>query len=143
MRVTRGAEYFGHDGASRPNREQGCDTPGRAPTLDKLTMKDLDEEEWATVKALEVYKEHGSDLTKPMTMEFFVLLPSEAAATEIAKTCSSRGFATKVKHTPTVGGFTCYCEKTIIPSYENVRAIELELDSIARPFGGKSDGFGS
>jgi hypothetical protein len=78
-----------------------------------------------------------------MEIDFFVAVPGEEAGEAIAKRARSLGFATSVEQSAKTGEWTCYCTKTIVPSYENVVAIERQLDSVARARGGYSDGFGS
>jgi hypothetical protein len=106
-------------------------------------MKDLDCEDNATIAALERYRAQGSDLSRPMKIDFFVAAPAEDVANAVAQQCRPLGFTTTVERTEATGDWTCYCAKTIIPSYENVRAIERDLDRIARACGGHADGFGS
>ncbi len=90
-------------------------------------------EDTATMAALERYREQGSDLSRPMEVDFFVATPTKEAAEAVAQLVTPRGFVTKVERTEATGGWTCYCTKTLIPSYANVREIERELDAIARP----------
>jgi hypothetical protein len=96
-----------------------------------------------TASALRRLLDTGSDLTKPMTMDFFVLLPSEEAARTVARRADALGFATSVYETAGMEGWTCSCTKTIVPSYDVVVDIEQQLDAIGREHGGHADGFGS
>jgi hypothetical protein len=103
----------------------------------------MDDEDKATMAALDKYVADGSDLSRPMEMDFFVAAPSEESAEVVAGRVRELGFATTVEASETPGGWTCNCKKVIIPSYQNVRAIEHQLDAIAREAGGYADGFGS
>lgn len=102
-----------------------------------------DPEDVATMEALERYQAQGSDLSRPMEIDFFVSAPTEESAESVAREADSRGFSVKIEVSEASGEWTCYCTKTLIPSYANVRSIERELDAVARPFGGRADGFGS
>ena len=97
----------------------------------------------ATGDALRRMVNSGSDLTKPMEMDFFVIVPSEAAGDQVARRAQKLGFATKVEPYNDDGEWTCYCTKTIVPRYGKVVKIERALDAMARPFGGSVEGFGS
>jgi hypothetical protein len=92
--------------------------------------------------ALDRYRAQGSDLSRPMEIDFFVAAPTQEAADSVARHALALGFATKVEPTEATG-WTCYCTKSLIPSYANVRAIEHQLDALARAYGGRADGFGS
>src|SRR5689334_2226645 len=102
----------------------------------------------ATGDALRQLVEHGSDLSKPMEMDFFIAVPSKEAGDKVAIKAGELGFTTVVEqddetdeegHTPE---WTCYCTKTLIPEYSEIIKIEEQLESIAKEFGGYSDGFG-
>ncbi|GFO57476.1 hypothetical protein GMSM_44830 [Geomonas sp. Red276] len=99
-------------------------------------------EDEATRDALSGLQTTGSDLTKPLEMDFFVAVPSEIAGNNVALAAQHLGFRTSVEQ-DSDGEWTCYCSKKLVPSYEEVRHLEKQLDSLARPFGGYSDGFGS
>ena len=101
------------------------------------------EEDEATRQALQQYVEAGSDLSRPMEMDFFVAVPDQAAGEAVAARAHLLGFATSVEHDDEDGAWTCYCTKTIVPEYATVVRIERELDRIGREFGGHGDGFGS
>ena len=85
----------------------------------------------------------GSDLSRPMQVDFFVAVPSEPVGREMARRVSPLGFEVSVEQDSITGAWTCYCTKTIVPAYSVVVDIEQRLDSIARELGGHADGFGS
>jgi hypothetical protein len=97
----------------------------------------------ATAAALARYVAHGSDLSRPMEMDFFVVVPSEMAGAAVAARVKPLGFVPSVEQDDETHRWTCYCKKTIIPSYDNVVRSEQQLDEIAREHGGHADGFGS
>ena len=71
----------------------------------------------ATKEALESIASNGSDMTRPLEMDFFVAVPDEASGDAVARRAR--------------------------PSYDVVVAIERELDEIGRRVGGYADGFGT
>ena len=97
----------------------------------------------ATGAALRRFADAGSDLTRPMEMDFFVAVPSETAGNAVAAVAREQGFTTSVEQDAETANWTCYCAKTIVPSYDEVVQIETLLDGIARLHGGHADGFGS
>ncbi|QTL36562.1 ribonuclease E inhibitor RraB [Pseudoalteromonas viridis] len=96
-----------------------------------------------TGAALKAYVKDGSDLSKPMNMDFFIAVPNKVKGDAIAQKVTKLGFQTSVEFDDEAQEWTCYCNKTIVPSYSNVVAIEKQLDEVSKPYGGYSDGFGS
>lgn len=97
----------------------------------------------ATGNALKRFAKMGSDLTKPMEMDFFVAVPSKDAGNKVALKVRELGFATIVEQDDETRNWTCYCTKVLVPEYSEVVKIEQQLDSVAKEFGGYADGFGS
>jgi len=103
----------------------------------------MTEDEAATRAALRRYQEHGSDLTRPMAMDFFVAVPDRKAGEKVAAEAERLGFDTSVEMDDESQEWTCYCSKTIVPALATVLAIEKQLDEIGQRHGGHADGFGS
>jgi hypothetical protein len=78
-----------------------------------------------------------------MSIDFFAVVPSREAGEGVASAVRELGFAASVGYDEESKTWTCYCAKTIVPSYDAVCGIESQIDFIARRFGGKADGFGS
>jgi regulator of RNase E activity RraB len=102
----------------------------------------------ATGDALKVIAEKGSDLTKPMKIDFFVAVPSKETGDKVALKARDLGFTTSVEMDDVDLDddgmlWTCYCTKVLVPEYDEVVKIEQQLDSIAKEFGGHIDGFGT
>jgi len=97
----------------------------------------------ATVDALQRIAHTGSDMTKPLDMDFFIAVPSQDTGNLVAEEVTPNGFVTKVELDSESQEWTCYCTKTIIPEYNTVNVIELELHEIAIKYGGYIDGFGT
>lgn len=100
-------------------------------------------DEAATQAGLDRIAHDGSDLTRPLEMDFFVAVPDEASGRTVATRADMLGFRTSVEQDAESGEWTCYCTKILVASYEAVREIEQQLDVIARDVGGYCDGFGS
>jgi len=85
----------------------------------------------------------GSDLSKPLSVDFAVDVPDGDTARTVATAVSPLGFQPDCYYDAESNSWSCYCTKTIIPTYDLVVAIQRQLDDVSRPFGGKSDGWGS
>lgn len=97
----------------------------------------------ATAAALQRIRDHGSDMSRPMAIDFFVAVPSKEAGDSVARRADALGFRTSVEQDSQTHDWTCYCTKTLVPELSAVIAIERELDEIGRLYGGHADGFGS
>ena len=97
----------------------------------------------ATWEALQRIARDGSDLTRPLSMDFFVAVPDETSGQIVASRARVLGFETSVEQDSETGAWTCYCTKVLVPTYESVVAIESQLDSLASNVGGYVDGFGT
>ncbi len=94
--------------------------------------------------ALRRVAEEGSDMSRPMVVDFMIATGSESAGRAIAAAVGPLGYATSVE----LDGdgrdrWTVYCTRTMALTYESVIAAQRELDAAARPLGGYSDGWGT
>jgi hypothetical protein len=102
-----------------------------------------DGEDEATRAGLRHLAEDGSDLTRPMVVDFFVVVPDEAVGHVVVVRTAPMGFASRLERDDEEDAWTCVCSVTIVPTFERVRALERLLDRLARELGGFADGFGS
>ena len=102
-----------------------------------------EQQDEATRAALERIARDGSDLHRPLKMDFFVAVPDERGGHTVAARASELGFDTSVEQDSETGQWTCICSKVLAPGYEVVASIEAKLDSLARDIGGYADGFGT
>src|ERR1043165_1536993 len=94
--------------------------------------------------ALRGVVESGSDMDKPMYIDFQVAVPSEAAGISLAGVASSLGYRTEVYASPKCRlGWTCQCSTRMLATYAGVIAIQKELAEISRELGGIPDGWGT
>lgn len=98
----------------------------------------------------------GVDMSKSLLIDFPVAAPDETSAADIAKAMLQAGYDARVEYDegepdydPSVDdpkefgpSWTVYADITIIPAYSEIIRIQNTLDLLARPFGGKSDGWG-
>ncbi|MEO7111581.1 MAG: ribonuclease E inhibitor RraB [Polyangiaceae bacterium] len=84
-----------------------------------------------------------SDMSKPRSIDFAVDVPDRASGDQVAAAATKRGYATAVECDEPTQTWTCYCTKQMLPAYDGVVAAQTELDELAKPFGGRSDGWGT
>ena len=94
-------------------------------------------------------------MSKPLLIEFAVAVPDEASAQGI-QAMMNAGYDSRIEYDegepdydPDVDdedafgpSWTVYADIRMIPDYHEITRIQADLDRIARPFGGKSDGWG-
>lgn len=90
----------------------------------------------------------GSDMTKPMEIDFVVAVPSREAGDQVAQHARRLGFRVDLvadahEEEPDATSWSCYCTKSMVPDYDALLAVQRELDGIAKPWGGWSDGWGT
>jgi regulator of RNase E activity RraB len=86
----------------------------------------------------------GSDLTKPMLINFQIAAANDVAARSLADAASKLGYATEIYDSPECSlPWTCECSEKMIAPYEHIIAAQKELAILARRFGGHPDGWGS
>ena len=96
-----------------------------------------------TRDTLELFRQQGFDMSRPMKIEFFLALPDEEAGKRIIDQIESEGFSVSLESDSETGKWTCYCSKDLVPAYSAIIEIESRLDEIAKGAGGFADGFGS
>ena len=96
--------------------------------------------------------EDGNDLSKPMEVDFHVAAPTEDTAEKIADEAEKLGYAVWVEfddgseeelEEPVTEPWTCTCQKKMLLEYDAVIQAQKELDDLAKPHGGYSDGWGT
>ncbi|MFP4356754.1 MAG: ribonuclease E inhibitor RraB [Phycisphaerae bacterium] len=93
--------------------------------------------------ALRQLAEDGSRLDKPMEINFPVICPSQETALDIAAAAMEQDFDVDVWQDEETSEWICECSLTMVPHYDDLLGIQQALDELARPFGGKSDGWGT
>jgi len=80
-------------------------------------------------------------MSQPMEIDFFVIAPDQSKAKKIAKAASYMGYRTRLERDD--GVLTCNCTKRMLATYAGVVQAQQELDTLSRPFGGYTDGWGT
>lgn len=87
--------------------------------------------------------DHGSTLDRPMLIDFAVAAPNERAARQIAEAASKLGYNASCMTDEGGSTWTTTCSTRMVLSHHAVLAMQAELDTLAEPFGGHSDGWGT
>jgi len=82
-------------------------------------------------------------MSRPMDIDFMVAVPDEQSGLAVAATAQARGYATSVKRDEASGSWTCYCTRSMLATHAGVLDAQAELDRVAQPYGGHSDGWGT
>ncbi len=86
----------------------------------------------------------GSDMSRPMYVDFHVSVPDEASAKALAAVTLKLGYRVSVYDSPKFSPlWTCQCSTRMLVTYESVIAIQQELGEISAEFGGHPDGWGT
>ncbi len=94
--------------------------------------------------ALRRVAKDGSDLSKPMFIDFQVAVPDEASAKALAAVVEKLGYRVSIYDSPECTlAWTCECSTRMLATYEGVLAIQNELAEISDEFGGLPDGWGT
>ncbi len=93
--------------------------------------------------ALRHIAESGSDMSKPMDIEFAVAVPSDVVGRQVAIVAKQCGYRPTVYHDEQDGSWSVYCTRRMLATYESIIAAQAELDELSRPLGGYSDGWGA
>ena len=93
--------------------------------------------------ALRQVASSGSDMTQPMTIDFSVAAPDEAAARRMAAAAELLGFDPSIYEDPEKRSWSVYCSKSMLATYEGVVAVQGQLNAMAAPHGGRCEGWAS
>jgi hypothetical protein len=85
----------------------------------------------------------GSDISKKMEIDFAVHVADRSTGLAFAAVVEQMGFRTDVQQGGKTGKWTCYCIRTMIPSYDAIIDVQKTLGDIGRPYNAKPDGWGS
>ena len=108
--------------------------------------------------ALRELAAEGIDMSKPLLIEFAVAAPDGDAAEKIAAALAQNGYQGNIDHDEGESdedgeidpddeefgpSWTVYVGIPMVPAYDEIMRIQADLDRIADPHGGRSDGWGA
>jgi hypothetical protein len=85
----------------------------------------------------------GSDMTRPMRIDFSLTVPDVASARSVVEVVSAHGFEPKISVSPGDSSVSVYCAKTMLATYDGVVASQAELNRLCKCFGAECDGWGT
>jgi regulator of RNase E activity RraB len=86
----------------------------------------------------------GSDLSKPMFINFQVAVPNKSSAEELAVVARKLGYRITIYESPECTlPWTCECSTRMVATYEGVIAVQNDLAEMSEQFGGVPDGWAS
>ncbi len=93
--------------------------------------------------ALRRVEDAGADMSRVMEIDFHIAIPDKRAGEQIAVDAISMGYSTKIWQDEEDGEWTLECSKAMHATYDGVVNCQNELEEIARPFNGYTDGWGT
>lgn len=94
--------------------------------------------------ALRRVASQGSDMSKPMYINFQLAAADRAAAEAIAAAARKFGYRATTYDSPgDEAPWTCECSTRMLATYDGVIAIQAELAEMSAPLGGYVDGWGT
>jgi regulator of RNase E activity RraB len=94
--------------------------------------------------ALRLAVECGSDMSKPMYIDFQVAVPTEELAEALAMAARMLGYHVRIYESVECRlPWTCQCSTRMLATYDGVIAIQAELRKLSAEFGGIPDGWGT
>ena len=88
-------------------------------------------------------RQAGADLSKPHKIEFFLYVPTQAAAQDAANRIQKDGFQSKVRPPLKGSDWLCFATKTMAPSLPELQKIRRDFLSLAAELHGDYDGWGT
>ena len=91
---------------------------------------------------IEALKEHGSDLSKPHTIDFFFDFPAKEPAEQLCAELATEGYAPHLEAVDEGDRYTCRAVKKMVPELEAMQSLTRRFNALARKYGGTYDGWG-
>ena len=98
----------------------------------------------------------GIDMSQPLLIEFPIVVPDEATATQVNEALAAAGYETQIEYDEGEPDFdpevddpeefgpmwTVFANIQMVTEYNEIIRIQTDLNRISKPLGGKSDGWG-
>jgi hypothetical protein len=85
----------------------------------------------------------GSDMSRPMTIDFSVAAPNRATAARVAELVIAHGFAPSISQDEGATTWSVYCAKSMLATYDGVVEGQALLNSLLQSIGANCDGWGT
>ncbi len=94
-------------------------------------------------EALKRVAADGNDMSKPMPIDFTVVVPDEDSARAVAGVAAAAGYDPDIDYDGEADEWIVEATKTMLATYENVVGAQAELGALTSPHGGEVDGWGT
>jgi regulator of RNase E activity RraB len=91
--------------------------------------------------ALRTVVENGSDMSRPMIIDFSIVVPDEAVAHRVAEVVGAHGFDPSIYCDADTGSWSVFCAKSMLATYDGVVEAQEQLNVLAESHGGACDGW--
>jgi hypothetical protein len=91
--------------------------------------------------ALRLVASGGADMSRPMTIEFTIAIPSIDSARPLAERIAAMGYVPHLFVDDEDGSVSLYCARSMLATYEGVVAAQSELNVLCEPVGANCDGW--
>jgi hypothetical protein len=108
-----------------------------------MTKKILEFPDDADGDALRSVQSNGSDMSKPMLIDFAINAPSETIADLCITRLANRGFKSSKDVSESDGHWTVTVSVIMTPDYDEIVDFQKALDEDLSQLGAKSDGWGA
>ena len=86
---------------------------------------------------------HGSDVARPMLVDFMVAAPDERCGLQFIRDLPGSEFQVHLSQDKTNGRWTVYCAKNMLVEHGELVSTQAKLDAIGKQSGCYSDGWGT
>src|SRR5262245_20311604 len=86
-------------------------------------------------EALQRVADQGSDMSRPMTIEFVISTREMSMARSVAQLAADHGYQTDIHLDDEGGSIDVSCAKRMVATYESVVAGQAELTRLCEPLG--------
>ena|SRR5689334_449229 len=91
--------------------------------------------------ALRLVASGGADMSRPMTIEFTIAVPSIEGARSLAERIAAAGYSPSLYVDDEDASISLYCARSMLATYEAVVAAQSELNVLCESVGANCDGW--
>ncbi len=92
---------------------------------------------------LKVLKKKGSNFRKTHAVEFYVYFKGKASAKKAATRIKKQGFHVELLSDSSGKRWICLSIRELHPQYETIQRFKRKLNTLAKPWGGHCDSWGT
>jgi hypothetical protein len=82
-------------------------------------------------------------MNKPHAIEYYVYFKTKTSATKARALIRKKGFHVELLTDSSAKRWICLSIREMLPRYEAIQTIKKKLNSLAKPFSGHCDGWGT